>query len=163
MLRERRWGEIFISSPRRKHYPVGIASSEGDSNTDDAYLSVPASSSSSSSGEEDDPAVEVEQQRVEELVGQWMSRDGKMTWFPTSNETLRYNPVPTGTTTGPTIYVVAHINDLRSAFDLFITDEIIQLLCTHTNMHGRQRCEDWRDVDAVEMRAYIRTLLLAGV
>ena len=52
---------------------------------------------------------------------------------------------------------------MRSAFDLFITEEIIQLLCTNSNLHGRRRCEDWRDVDKVEMRAYIGILILAGV
>lgn len=37
-----------------------------------------------------------------------------------------------------------------------------QLLCTHTNLHGRKRCEDLRDLDEVETRAYIRILILAG-
>ena len=100
---------------------------------------------------------------TKELAGEWRSRHGKILWFPTAEETLHYNPVPTGITPGPTLYAVAHISNMRSAFDLLITEEIIQLLCTNTNLHGRQRCEDWRDVDEVEMRAYIGILILAGV
>ncbi|XP_063324883.1 piggyBac transposable element-derived protein 3-like [Pelmatolapia mariae] len=60
------------------------------------------------------------------------------------------------------LYAVASISTLRPPFDLFVTEEI-QLLCTHTNLHGRRKCEDWRDVDGVEMRAYIGILILAGV
>lgn len=128
------------------------------SSQDEDYHPVPDSSSSGGEDEAEQLMVETEQQ-----VGEWMSRDGKIMWFPTADETLHYNPVPTGITPGPTLYAVARISSLRSAFDLFITEEMIQLLCTHTNLHGRWRCDDWRDVDEVEMRAYIGILILAGV
>ena len=49
-------------------------------------------------------------------------------------------------TQGPTLHAVARINSLRSAFDLFITQEMVQLLRTHTNLHGRRRFEEWMDV-----------------
>ena len=55
---------------------------------------------------------------TEELAGEWMSRHGKIMWFPTAEETLRHNPVSTGFTPGPTLYAVAHISNMRSAFDL---------------------------------------------
>ena len=140
-------------------------SSEDDSNTtDEEYQPVP---DSSSSGEEDntDTAMEAEQMmaETEELAGEWMSRHGKIMWFPTAEETLHYNPVSTGITPGPTLYAVVYTSNLRSAFDLFITEETIQLLCTHANLHGRQRCEDWGDVDEVEMRTYIGILILAVI
>ena len=143
----------------------GTPSSEDDSNTtDDDFQPVPGSSSS---GEEDstDTAMEADQlmAETEGLAGEWMSRHGKIMWFPTAEETLHHNPVSTGFTPGPTLYAVAHISNLRSAFDHFITEEIIQLLCTNTNLHGRRRCEDWKNVDEVEMRVYIGILILAGV
>ncbi|XP_005947474.1 piggyBac transposable element-derived protein 4 [Haplochromis burtoni] len=148
-------------------------SSENDSisTSDEDYHPVPDSSSSPS---ENDTKTAVEVERLmEETVGEaadagapgaeWMSRSGNIEWFPTAEETMRYNPVPTGITPGPTLYAVTRISTLRSAFDLFVTEEIIQLLCTHTNLHGRRKCENWRDVDDVEMRAYIGLLILAGV
>lgn len=116
----------------------------------------------SSGGEEDtDTVVEAEQlmaetvgavAETEELAAEWMSCDGKMMWFYTAEETLHCNPVPTSITPGSTLYAVACISSLRSAFGLFITGEIIQLLCTHTNLHLRH-------VDEVEMKAYIRILI----
>ncbi|XP_070778216.1 piggyBac transposable element-derived protein 4-like [Enoplosus armatus] len=151
----------------------GTPSSEDGSITTDDEEYQPVPDSSSSGGEDDtDTATEAEQlmaetveavAETEELAAEWMSRDGRIMWFPTAKETLHYNPVPTGITPGPTLYAVARISSLRSAFDLFITEEIIHLLCTHTNLHGRRRCEDWRDVDEVEMRTYIGILILAGV
>lgn len=148
-------------------------SSENDSITtsDEDYHPVPDSSSSANE-DDTETAVEAEQLMAEKVgevaeagepVAEWMSRSGKIEWFPTAAETMRYFPVPTGITPGPTLYAVARISTLRSAFDLFVTEEIIQLLCTHTNLHGRRKYEDWRDVDEVEMRAYIGILILAGV
>lgn len=149
------------------------SSSEDDSVTTDDEEYQPVQDSSSSGSEDDtDTAVEAKQlmadtagavAETQEQAGEWMSHNGKIMWLPTAEETLRYNPVPTGITPGPTLYAIARISSLRSAFDLFLTEEIIQLLCTHTNLHGRRRCEDWRDVDEVEMRAYIGILILAGV
>ena len=75
--------------------------------------------------------------QTEELAGEWMSRHGKMMWFPTAEETLHYNPVLTGITPGPTLYAVARIRNFRSTFDLFITEDTIQLPCaTQTFMGG---------------------------
>lgn len=64
---------------------------------------------------------------------------GKIVWFPTTEETLHYNPA-----VSPTLYAVAHISSLSSALDLFITEIIIQLRCTHTNLYERWRHEGWR-------------------
>uniref|UniRef100_A0A3P8SVH4 PiggyBac transposable element-derived protein domain-containing protein n=1 Tax=Amphiprion percula TaxID=161767 RepID=A0A3P8SVH4_AMPPE len=116
-----------------------------------------------STKDDDTSSLEDEDTSSQELAAEWTSRNGKILWFPTNKETQHFNPVPTVITPGPTLYAVARISNLRSAFDLFITEEMIQLLCTHTNLHGRRRCEDWRDVDEVEMRAYIGILILAGV
>uniref|UniRef100_A0A3B4HAA9 PiggyBac transposable element-derived protein domain-containing protein n=1 Tax=Pundamilia nyererei TaxID=303518 RepID=A0A3B4HAA9_9CICH len=148
-------------------------SSENDSITtsDEDYHPVPDSSSSASENDTE-TAVEAERLMAEKVgeaaetgapVAEWMSRSGNIEWFPTAEETMHYNPVPTSITPGPTLYAVARISTLRSAFDLFVTEEIIQLLCTHTNLYGRRKCENWRDVDDVEMRAYIGILILAGV
>ncbi|KAL3997113.1 hypothetical protein ACER0C_009769 [Sarotherodon galilaeus] len=135
-------------------------SSENDSITtsDEDYHPVPDSSSSASENDTE-TAVEAERLMAEKVgeaaeagapVAEWMSRSGNIEWFPTAEETMRYNPVPTSITPGPTLYAVARISTLRSAFDLFVTEEIIQLLCTHTNLHGRRK-------------SYIGILILAGV
>lgn len=142
------------------------SSSEDDGNPSDDEECQSVPDSSSSEGEEDtDTAVEAEQLTVEtgEPETEWMSCNRKIVWFSTAKETLSYNPVPTGTTPGPTQYAAAHISSLKSAFDLFITGEMVELLCKHTNLHGKQKCEKWVDVDEVEMRAYIGILILAGV
>lgn len=44
---------------------------------------------------------------TEELAGVWMSRHGKIIWFPTAEESLHYNPVPTGITPGTTVQLPA--------------------------------------------------------
>lgn len=61
------------------------------------------------------------------------------------------------------LYVVACISSLRSTFDLFITDEIIKLLCTHTKLHGRRRYRDWMDVDDVDIRIIHLHQILAAI
>lgn len=102
-------------------------------------------------------------ENTREQAGEWMSQNGNIMWFPTPEETLNYYPVPTGIIPGPTRYTISRISNLKSAFDLFITEEIIQLLCTYTNLNGSRRSKNWKDVDEVDMRAYIGILILAGV
>uniref|UniRef100_A0A8C1PJ70 PiggyBac transposable element-derived protein domain-containing protein n=1 Tax=Cyprinus carpio TaxID=7962 RepID=A0A8C1PJ70_CYPCA len=66
-------------------------------------------------------------------------------------------------TPGPTHYATARITTLQSCFDLFITEEIIQLLLENTNLHGRRFVTDWIDFDSTDIQAYIGLLILAGV
>lgn len=94
----------------------GTPSSEADniSNYGEEYQPVP--DSSSSGGEDNtDTAVEGEQ-----LMAEWMSHDGKMMLLP-----VLKRPCATIQCPGPTLYTVVHISSLGSAFDLFITEEMV--------------------------------------
>lgn len=66
-------------------------------------------------------------------------------------------------TPGPTHYATARITTLQSCFDLFITEEIIQLLLENTNLHGMRFVMDWIDFDSTDIQAYIGLLILAGM
>lgn len=47
--------------------------------------------------------------------------------------------------------------------DLFVTEEITQLLVDMTNLQGRRYQSEWRDLDATDLQAYIGVLILASV
>lgn len=89
--------------------------------------------SSSSSSSED-----IEE---EEAAAAWKSRNGQLIWAPTPEETLRYVPPPI-LTSGPTCYATARISSPKTSFELFITEEIIQLILKNTNLQGRQTAAD---------------------
>ena len=119
----------------------GTCTSEDDSISDDVYQPFP--DSSSSGGEEDTTESEEEAEHLmetqeagaetEEPVAGWRSRSGKILWLPNAEDTLRYYPVPTGTTPedtlhyypvptgttpGPTLYAVSRISSVMSTFEL---------------------------------------------
>uniref|UniRef100_A0AAX7T7S3 PiggyBac transposable element-derived protein domain-containing protein n=2 Tax=Astatotilapia calliptera TaxID=8154 RepID=A0AAX7T7S3_ASTCA len=55
------------------------------------------------------------------------------------------------------------ITDPKSTFALFLTDEMVMIIASMTNLQGRRTIEDWRDLDADEVRAYVGLLILSGV
>ncbi|XP_041666997.1 piggyBac transposable element-derived protein 4-like [Cheilinus undulatus] len=92
----------------------------------------------------------------------WLSKSG-ITWSPTEEETLRYRAAGIRKP-GITRYAASHINDLEDSFSFFITEEIIDTIVRQTNVQGGRKAGDgWKEVDRVEMRAYLGLLLLAGV
>ncbi|XP_069612129.1 piggyBac transposable element-derived protein 4-like isoform X3 [Ranitomeya imitator] len=82
-------------------------------------------------------------------------------------------PAPTGRrsssnvitdTPGPTRYAIARIDDIQSAFLLFINIAMQNILIQMTNIEGKKVYGDkWKNFDVTAMNAYIGLLLLAGV
>ncbi|XP_052348595.1 piggyBac transposable element-derived protein 4-like [Oncorhynchus keta] len=67
-------------------------------------------------------------------------------------------------TPGPTAYAATQARDIASAFHLFVTPAIERIIVEMTNLHGaRKYGDDWRPMDATDLRAYIGLLILAGV
>ncbi|XP_044045463.1 piggyBac transposable element-derived protein 4-like [Siniperca chuatsi] len=127
---------------------------EEDTNDEDEFVPESESSDDSTDGGKD----------KEETAGpdEWKSKNGQIVWSPTHAETLRYFPAKC-VTPGPTRYATARITTVKSCFDLFITEEIIQLILDMTNLQGRRSVRDWKDIDATDLQAYIGLLILAGV
>uniref|UniRef100_UPI003AB0FFAC piggyBac transposable element-derived protein 4-like n=1 Tax=Centroberyx gerrardi TaxID=166262 RepID=UPI003AB0FFAC len=129
--------------------------------TDDEVVFALESDSSDDSTESGEDGED-----TEETAGpsdEWKSKNGQIVWSPSHAETLRYFPAATGMTPGPTRYATARISTVKSCFDLFMTEEIIQLLLDMTNLQGRRAVADWKDIDATDLQAYIGLLILAGV
>ncbi|CAM4570235.1 unnamed protein product [Leuciscus chuanchicus] len=52
---------------------------------------------------------------------------------------------------------------MDSVFNLFFTEEMIDLIVSMTNLHGRRTMSNWTGVDSTDIRAYMGLLILAGV
>ncbi|XP_034533127.1 piggyBac transposable element-derived protein 4-like [Notolabrus celidotus] len=130
--------------------------SDIDDDAEDAEFKINSDTSDSDSMEE------MEEQEGTDETEDWISKSG-LSWSPSHEETLEYFPAPTGLAPGPTRYAISQISTLKSAFDLFLTDDMLQLVLKRTNLHGREFTKGWKDIDLVDLEAYIGLLLLAGV
>ncbi|XP_038584333.1 piggyBac transposable element-derived protein 4-like isoform X2 [Micropterus salmoides] len=131
---------------------------EDETNTGDDVNFEPNSDASDSPNDATEMVVDMEETSAQE----WKSKHGKIVWSPTHYETLRYTPYKV-LTPGPTRYAISRISTVKSCFDLFMTEEIIQLVLDMTNLHGRRSTTDWKDIDATDLQAYFGLLILAGV
>ena len=113
-------------------------------------LSSPLTSSSDTEEDEEDTG------------SGWVGKNGKV-WSPTNKETTIYCQPARGVTPGPTHYAVVTVDNIESAFDLFFTTAMIDLIVGMTNLNGRRSLKNWNDVESTELRAYIGLLILAGV
>ncbi|KAK7907107.1 hypothetical protein WMY93_015719 [Mugilogobius chulae] len=143
------------------------ATSEGEEESDE-YSTDEDSDSDSDSGSELDPDIpgsssdsDTDENPVDP-DSEMISKSGQV-WKSTNDETTYYIPASRGVPAGPTRYAISRISDILSSFDLFITPDVITLLVSMTNLNGRRKLDDWKDVDAIEIRAYIGLLILAGV
>ncbi|KAJ8409884.1 hypothetical protein AAFF_G00209250 [Aldrovandia affinis] len=67
-------------------------------------------------------------------------------------------------TPGPTRFAISCVQDIKSAFELFIPESIQKILIDMTNMEGRRVFKDnWKMIDKTDLDAYLGLLLLAGV
>ncbi|KAI5100230.1 dual specificity protein phosphatase 26 isoform X1, partial [Silurus meridionalis] len=64
---------------------------------------------------------------------------------------------------GPTGYATSSVTNVESAFDLFFTEEMIDLVVRMTNLNGQRTVKNWTAVDSTDFRAYMGLLILAGV
>lgn len=55
------------------------------------------------------------------------------------------------------------IDSAEIAFDCFFTKEVIDAIVKFTNMEGKRVKSDWKNVDDIEIRAFIGLLIAAGV
>jgi len=92
----------------------------------------------------------------------WVGRNGEV-WSPTNMETTIFSLPARGVTPGPTHYAVVRVDNIESAFDLFFTTAIIDLIVGMTNLNGCRSLKNWTDADSTELRACIGPLILAGV
>ena len=64
----------------------------------------------------------------------------------------------------PTRYAVSMIDDIRSSFQVIMNNNLSDIVLKMTNIEGRRVYGDnWENLDAVTLEAYIGILLLAGV
>ncbi len=123
----------------------------GESDPD--FVVAPSSSSpASTEGEEDS----------EDPEPGWIGRNGEV-WFSTNMETTPFLQPARGVTPGPTRYAIARVQNVDSVFNLFFTEEMIDLIVSMTNLHGRRTMRNWTGVDSTDLRAYMGLLILAGV
>ncbi|XP_034147179.1 piggyBac transposable element-derived protein 4-like [Esox lucius] len=120
-----------------------------------------ASSSSSSSDQEQEryaPGAERDTFR---------SKNGTIAWssvaYPRQGRPSRPNVAAT-MPPGPTEHAVSRARDVASAFRQFITPAIESVVLEMTNLEGSRKYGDgWKAMDAIDLRAYVGLLILAGV
>ncbi|XP_024151020.1 piggyBac transposable element-derived protein 4-like [Oryzias melastigma] len=67
-------------------------------------------------------------------------------------------------TPGPTRYAASRVDDIKSSFQLFLPESIEGIILEMTNLEGKRVFGDtWREIDLVDLQAYIGLLILAGV
>ncbi|XP_046872053.1 piggyBac transposable element-derived protein 4-like, partial [Hypomesus transpacificus] len=98
----------------------------------------------------------------------FLSKDGKIEWrsvaYLRNPRLLSQRDSRERTPRGPTAYAVSHALDIVSAFLLFVTPQIETVILDETNREGYlKRGEEWKAMDASDLRAYIGLLILAGV
>lgn len=56
-----------------------------------------------------------------------------------------------------------HIDTTEDAFKTIVTDKIIDEIVKFTNAEGAKQDTNWREVDVIELRAFIGLLFSAGI
>lgn len=56
------------------------------------------------------------------------------------------------------------MQDIKSSFELFISDSVQKIILDYTNREGRRVFEErWKEIDQTGLQAYFGVLILAGV
>lgn len=95
-----------------------------------------------------------------------LSKNGKLSWSrsPLEQQGRLSAANVIKMVPGPTRYAVSHVQDIKSAFELFITPSIEKDILEMTNLEGRRVYGDsWKELDGTHLQAYIGLLILAGV
>ncbi|KAK7140748.1 hypothetical protein R3I94_013126 [Phoxinus phoxinus] len=93
----------------------------------------------------------------------YLSKDGSIDWTSSPPRRAR-KPKKTLQTTGITKYASSHAKDIKSTFELFLTEEILKIVLEMSNVEGRHVfAEEWTDLDLADIQAYIGVVILAGV
>ncbi|KAL3967747.1 aryl hydrocarbon receptor [Sarotherodon galilaeus] len=105
-----------------------------------------------------------EEQAPEETL---QSKSGHLLW---SSSLLGKGKSPRGRarvknikmTPGPTQYAISRVDDIKSSFQLFLPESIEEIILEMTNLEGKHVFGDtWREIDLVDLQAYIGLLILA--
>ena len=76
------------------------------------------------------------EERGETTGPKWTSKNGLIYWSASNTETLRYFPANC-LPSGPTRYAITRITEeVKSCWDLFITDDVMQLIIQMTTCKG---------------------------
>lgn len=107
-----------------------------------------------------------EKQETSSTEGTWTSKDGNVKWSTSphqsrgrlsSSNVIKMTP-------GPTRFAVTRVDDIQSAFQLFISPPIEKIILNMTNLEGRRVFQEkWKPLDPTDLHAYIGILVLAGV
>ncbi|XP_054639964.1 piggyBac transposable element-derived protein 4-like [Dunckerocampus dactyliophorus] len=113
--------------------------------------------------DDDDEEEEGEQnEKVVDVSKNWRSKNGKIMWSATHDVARHYIP-PAIPLPGPTCYATARISSPESAFNLFFTEDMINLIVEMTNIQGNRAKSGWTAMTAQEMRTYLGLLILSGL
>ncbi|XP_048853942.1 piggyBac transposable element-derived protein 4-like [Brienomyrus brachyistius] len=104
-------------------------------------------------------------QQPEQRPGEiFMSRNGQIEWSSSPKIAQPRSPTKLKMKPGPTRMAVSRVHDIRSAFELFISDSIQQVVLNMTNLEGKRITgKKWKEVDNTDIFAYYGILILAGV
>jgi len=65
---------------------------------------------------------------------------------------------------GPTRFAVAHVQDIKSSFELLIPYSVWNIILDMINLEWRRVFGDqWKEIDIMHLHAYFGILILAGV
>nr|XP_054600172.1 piggyBac transposable element-derived protein 4-like [Nothobranchius furzeri] len=105
-------------------------------------------------------------QQSSSTEGAWTSKDGKIKWStsPHRSRGRLSSANVIKMTPGPTRFAVTRVDNIHSAFHLFIPSPIEKIILDMTNLEGRRVFQQkWKPMDLTELHAYIGILVLAGV
>lgn len=97
-----------------------------------------------------------------------LSKDGKIEWkSEPQSQTLcgrRKAENILNMTPGPTKYATSRIEDEYSAFMLFFSPAVMNIILKNSNIEGKNVFGDrWKDLNNVDLEAFVGLLLLSGV
>ncbi|XP_071315182.1 piggyBac transposable element-derived protein 4-like [Trachinotus anak] len=118
--------------------------------------------------EETDQSTDGEGEAPEEQAPEetFQSKSGHLLWSSSPQDRGRRARVENiiKLTPGPTRYVTSHVDDIKSSFHLFLPESIEGIILEMTNLEGKRVFGDtWREIDLVDLQAYIGLLIFAGV
>nr|XP_020444398.1 piggyBac transposable element-derived protein 4-like [Monopterus albus] len=92
----------------------------------------------------------------------FLSKDKKIEWSSVPLRDSDRVTVPQHLA-GPTAEAKAGAQSILSSFLLFFTPELEQLVLAATNREGSRTRDSWKQMDVIDLRAYVGLLILAGV
>ncbi|XP_014853421.1 PREDICTED: piggyBac transposable element-derived protein 3-like [Poecilia mexicana] len=128
--------------------------SHDDEDSEDESASVPSSNENQ------------ETQKLPSTEGTLTSKDGQIKWStsPHQSQARLSSSYVLKMTPGPTRFALTRVDDIESAFQLFISPPIEKIILDMTNLEGRHVFQEkWKPLDPSDLHAYIGILVLAGV